>query len=321
MISSQLTTSLRRLRDVPINYSEEKHAFVLRADDGTPVVKRGLTRVLREVFPVPLTRDDNDEDTHIIPSSVQLTKRPRKSVNDPAPQRVVWNRTSCRTPSAESCRAATLGNQIDGVDAAFGAAGFGPNYNKRHGMLVDQQLKCMVQYGYDMLRHRDVLLDPCVATLRDYLHANQLSLVASQVPLYSSELDVATAFDVMCTDRATRTQLHLLEVKATTIGRSDNDRHYVRVRGRLHSSAARGTPLSFYVEHQLQLGVMDYMIRETLGVSPDSSRVLRVSQDCVCAYALTPWFNEKAKKLLPTIKRRGVKRTRAKKQSAQMLTK
>jgi hypothetical protein len=319
MLSPQLITNLKRLRDVPISYSNDKHAFVLRCADGSDNTKRGLTRVLREIFPVPLTRED-DEDDHV-QSTAQVTKKPRKSRNDPPPSRTVWNRCMCRTKSAESCRVATLNNCVAGVDSKFGIAGIGPNYNKRHGMLVDQQLRQMVEIGYAAMKQANVIIDPCVATLRDYLNAQKLSLVASQVPLYSTELDVATAFDIMCTDIGTRKQLHLLEVKATAVGRSDNDRCYVRVRGRLQSSAARGTPLSFYVEHQLQLGVMDHMIRETLGCPPDSSSVIRVSQDCVCTYKLTPWFHEKSKKLLPTIKRRGISKSKVKRKQQEMLTK
>jgi hypothetical protein len=303
LISPELSTALKKLRASPIEYSESNKVFMLRTDATTRIPKRGLTTVLADVFPVPFVAKDESD-------TVQpKTKKARRSAGDPKPEFNVWHRVKCRTPSALTCKEATLHNHVFGVTDAFGMKGFGPDFCKRHGMLVDQQLQYIVQNGYRMTSIVGMVLDPCVAALRDYFHENKLAPVASQVPLYSPELDIATALDVLCTDQATKSELHLCEVKSTT-GNSADDDHYLRVRGRLVSSVARGTPLSFYVRHQMQLGVMDTMIHETLGRSPTSSAVLRVSPNCVRVYKLTPWFNERSKKLLPVIKRRGVKRAK-----------
>jgi len=318
MLSVELKQSLKQLRDVPVEYSEQHRGFVFSQSPTDRAPKRGLTKVLREVFPVPMAdRDESDVCVR------RPAKRARHSASDPPPRRTLWRRVKCRTPSAQTCRDATLRANVDGLLPTFGCEGFGPNFAVRHGKLVDQQLKYIVKHGYSTAHAAEMLLDPCVATLRDYFTENGLSMIASQVPLYSTELDIATALDVLCTDSSTKTQLHLCEVKAATTDCAE-DASYVRVRGRLKSSVARGTPLSYYVEHQLQLGVMDHMIHETLHARPTSSRVLRVSPNCVSVYELTPWFDATSKKLLSVIKRRaqrGAKRRAKRARARQMLTK
>lgn len=311
-ISEDLRRTLKRLRDAPIRYSSEKEAFVLRVDDKTRVTKRGLTRVLKQVFPVPQSRGgDLDEEDEAHPRTVDVNNKPRKSRNDPAPLRRLWWRRKTRLRCALDCKTSTLASSVDGMAPEAGRAGIGPMFNKRHGMLVDQQIRFLVEHGKHTAAACDLVVDPCVSTLWSYLHEQGLCIVATQVPLYSASLDIATALDVLCTDRATRTQLHLLEVKSTTFG-ADKDRSYVLARGRLTSSTARGTVLSYYVSHQLQLGVMTHMLQEMLGEQGKltSARVVRVSANCVSDYPLTPWFTERAKALLPAIQKRGVKRRR-----------
>lgn len=314
MLSAELKQSLKRLRDEPVEYSEQHRGFVLNHSDNHREPKRGLTTVLHEVFPVPLgVRDDTDAPQ----------KRARCSSADPQPQRELWRRAKCRTPSADTCKTATLHEHVDGLAPTFGAGGFGRDFAVRHGKLVDQQLTYIVKNGMLLVRATDMLVDPCAATLRDYFADSGLAMIASQVPLYSADLDVATALDVLCTDVATRSELHLCEIKSTT-GDAGADDDYTRVRGRLRATAARGTPLSFYVGHQLQLGVMHEMIAATLGRPPTTSRLLRVSPNCVSVYRLTPWFAAKSQQLLPVIKRRaarGAKKRAKRKQKAQMLTK
>lgn len=318
MLSTELKQTLKRLRDVPVEYSEQFNGFVYNHSSNHREPKRGLTVVLAELFPVPLV-DRDDTDVIARPS-----KRARPTP-DPTPVCTVWRRPSCRTASAETCRVATLHTHVDGLAPSYGASGIGPNFDKRHGKLVDQQVSYIVRYGYSTARTVGMLLDPCTATLRDFFAAHGLAPIGAQVPLYSADLDVATAADVLCTDVATRRELHLFEVKSTT-GDSAADANYTRVRGRVKSSAARGTPLSHYVRHQMQLGVMDVMIRETLGdgTALTSSRVLRVSPNCVSVYELTPWFTAASKKLLPVIRRRAArvaKRRQKRKQKQQFLTK
>jgi hypothetical protein len=296
MLSPELVFSLEKLRHAPIKYSPTDKVFSLHIN-GQNVKKRGLTRVLREVFPVPFSCSGS-------------RKRRRKSDNDPIPIRKIWHRSECKTESANCCKDATLACKIEGLADDFGSAGFGPHFNRRHGITVDEQLKSMVKNGLANVA-RSSPLDPCVATLRDFLRVSGLCIVASQVPIYSADLDIATAFDIVCTDRATRSEMHLREVKATTSSAAD-DEHYTRVRGRLESSVARGTPLSYYVQHQLQLGVQENMIKEVLGRPPTSSSVLRISPNCVAEYPRSPWFEGRSAKLLPALRKR-VRRKRANK--------
>lgn len=313
MLSADLTNKLKRLRDHPIEFSPENGRFELRLNATQTVPKNGITRVLRKVFPVPRANSD-DED------AVQPTKKARRSSNDPVPKLDIWHRTKPLTASMPTCKDATLSYRVKWLEPSFGAAGYGPNFNKKHGIVVDEQLKLFVARGRKALEATHCV-DPCVATLLDHLRERNYSLVASQMPVYSADLDMATAFDIVFTDRATRDELHLGEVKATLRLAAD-DASYLRVRGRLTSSKARGTPLSDYAQHQLQLWMTDRMVKSMLdGSGPKSSRVLRVSANCVRTYELHPYFESRADKLLPVLKKRGKARGKAKRAKNPFLSK
>jgi hypothetical protein len=199
--------------------------------------------------------------------------------------------------AAPSCRAATTACSLEGLDDEAGRAGIGRAYNTRHGSLVDEQLKLRVAGGRLALRdkaHGPMRggLDPCTATLLDYLEWRKQRIVAAQVPLYSAEMDVATAIDFLADDGT------LYELKSSTVTEREalrrSDRSYELPRARLTRTALRGTPCSMYALHQLQLYTMCSMMREMIGVEPPAAAVLRVSPGVVREYALNPWFKERS---------------------------
>jgi hypothetical protein len=129
------------------------------------------------------------------------------------------------------------------------------------------------------------------------------AIVATQMPLYSAEMDVATAFDLVATDRATRTKMFLLEVKATlsTVDLARNSFQYERLRGRLQRTTLRSMPLSFYSRNQVQLFCMLQMVRAQHGFAFDSAVITRVSPGTVRVYPLNEYYSERAKNIIRAI--------------------
>lgn len=236
-------------------------------------------------------------------------KRARRSKNDPEPSPVVW-RNGPETAhfikqAVGSCRDAVERCELDGDDD--------PNANKsfhiRHGRLVDEQIKLRVVHGHKVFQSRQHGamkggLDPCTATLFDFMRAKNQRIVASQAPLYSATMDCATAFDVITQDET------LYEIKSTTVvgqqAIEKNDKNYETPRSRVQNTALRGTPCSQYSAGQVQLHVTAEMIKETTGGEwvPKRAAVLRVSPSVVRAYALNPWFQSRAARFSRAIAQR-----------------
>jgi hypothetical protein len=296
----QIADTLRQLEAAPIEFSAADACFVL------PGVgrKRGLTKILGSLMPVPHGEPEPDEPE---------PKRCRRSKSDPVPAPTIWTHTANPTHrkwikrAAASCRDATSACSLERFDEAEGRAGIGRAYNTRHGSLVDEQLKLRVASGRAALLDRTLGamrggIDPCTATLLDYLESRGQRIVAAQVPLYSAEMDVATAIDFLVDDGT------LYEVKSSTVVDIEaikrSNRSYELPRARLTRTALRGTPCSLYSLHQVQLYVMCAMMREMTGAEPPAAAVLRVSPGVVRDYRLNPWFKERADRFRRAIAQR-----------------
>lgn len=231
-------------------------------------------------------------------------KKARKSKLDPEPKPKIWTptRQSKYLPYAvSSCFDAVSKCQLDGFDDDQGRSGIGPNYNKRHGSLVDQQLKIRVAHGSKALldRTRGPMMggiDPCTATLLDYIESEKKQKIAStQAPLYSATMGAATAFDVMTQDGT------IYEIKSTTVVDPDaverGDKSYETPRARLSKTGLRGLPCSHYSVGQVQLHLTRAMVEEMTKWKPHSAAVLRVSPRRVRHYDLNPYFESRAQKL------------------------
>lgn len=312
---SRLECALRKIAEAPIQFSPRDRCFTL---DGRR--KRGLTKIIEEVMPIP--RGDLETPAATVTAAAlgrratdsrsdapnPVTKRARRSKNDPEPSPVVW-RNGPETAhfikqAVASCRDAVERCELEGDDE--------PNANKsfnvRHGRLVDEQIKLRVVHGHKVFQSREYGamkggLDPCTATLFDFLRAKKQRIVASQAPLYSATMDCATAFDVITQDES------LYEIKSTTVVGQQaierSDKNYETPRSRVQNTALRGTPCSQYSAGQVQLHVTAEMIKETTdGWQPVDAAVLRVSPSVVRIYALNPWFQSRATRFSRAIAQR-----------------
>lgn len=318
-LSPGLAKTLKRFAEAPVSYSDEHECMVVAGIGRVP----GLTRVLGRLVPVPVMGHDDVAE--------QPRKRARKSRLDPEPQPEVWSYVKAgkganrlRSQAVKTCKDSTSRCSIARLDEASGRSGIGQAYNMRHGILVDEQITLCVERGstgmFGMLGSGVMRggLDPCTATMLDYLRDKGLVAIASQVPLFSVAMGVATRIDIFATDIATRTELHLIEQKVTTAATPEavkrGDVLYEKPRARLKRSALRGFPLSPYTSHQLQLFAMVEMINEFTGAPPTTACVLRVSPGVVRRYALNEYYKSRAVKIIGSIsKSTGQKRRLAKK--------
>ena len=233
----------------------------------------------------------------------QTDKRHRRSKNDAVPNPTKWRSTNenahYRKLAVGSCQEAVSKCKLEGVrDNA--------TFDQRHGSLVDQQLKLRVQHGSKVLtkRDHDVMLgglDPCTATILDYVRDTKRRIVAAQSPLYSESLGCATALDILTNDGA------LFEIKARAITDRQaierSDASYEKPRSRLTNTALRGMPCSYYGFGQVQLHITRTMIKETTGWEPPVAAVLRVSPGLIMQYDLNPYFKSRAEKFRKVIAR------------------
>ena len=302
MFAPRLKRALDVLSTSPIEFNEQGKYFQLRLPNGALRAKKGLTGILAREFAIA----NEAADAGIADDDAPPRKKARRSRNDPEPQPVVWRRplTAVRTTMsircAASCTAAALAAGVPRNNT------YGDWFNRWHGSEVDRLLRLYVQMGS---RERFVAtfdnVDPCVGTLIDYFDAHGEAIVASQVPLYSDELNIATSLDVLLTDRATRSQLCVYEVKAS---QSSDDRGYVKLRDRKRVGASRGQAISYHNTHQVQLWCQHHMLTKRLGEPPDAAAVLRVSPGLVRKYPLSTYYHERAQKLLRSLRQKGAKK-------------
>lgn len=292
-------SAVQTLLAAPITFSRVEKCYVL--PDVGP--KRGLTKILSAIMPIPRGEVADDEPPR---------KRARKSKNDPVPAPKVWyavcpEQRYYQSRAAHSCRDATVACELSGLADDVGRAGIGSDYNRRHGSLVDEQLRLRVEHGAEALvkrKHGATRggLDPCTATLFDFLASRNQRVAAAQIPVYSAEMDVATAFDIMTNDGA------VYEIKSTTVTSPEaikrGDINYETPRARLERTALRGTPCSQYGIGQLQLCITCDMITEVTGFTPTSAAVLRVSPGVVREYVLHDWFKVRAARFRRAIAQR-----------------
>jgi hypothetical protein len=291
-IAPLLSERLAKMRASDVQFDSSRKCFAR-----VGMRKRGLTKILAQLLPVPF--DKLDDETEAL-----LTRRARKSKHDPATSAIVEHFSGATMARCGTCPTAiswarrqtsSIGERVRDER----------NDDKVHGIVVDYQLALYVRKGRAGLFKAcgASAVDPCVGTLLEQVDALGWALVATQIPLYSSTMDVATACDVLATDRATRSKLFLIEIKATR-GRDNVTRgnmQYERLRGRLQRTTLRGMPLSFYSRHQLQLWCMDAMVREAHDFTFDGAVVLRVSPGIVRRYPLNNYYHERAARIMRAI--------------------
>lgn len=292
-LNGELRTKLAQLRAAPITFDTARQCFT----NAGGARKRGLTRVLAQLLPVPFDKLDDE-------TEAALTRRARKSKYDPAThvetRRFETGATLRRCGSCDATLRFLRASKLS-VAARLRAES---NGDKAHGVAVDYQLSLYVRRGRRALFEAcGAFVDPCVGTVLEQCDAMGWALVATQVPVYSAAMDIATAIDLLATDRATRTKLFLIELKASR-GRDAVARanmQYERLRGRLQRTTLRGFPLSYYSRHQMQLFCMDEMVRSAHNFGFDDALVMRVAPGVARLYRLNPYYCERAKRIVRAI--------------------
>lgn len=272
-LHASLLDKLARICAVPVTFSNEHKCFVYNG-----VRKHGLTKLLASLVPVPRSKRTAKEQIESGVVDVQVHR----------PAGFVLRKCGHCDDAVKSMRkldaerfsiAKRLRSERDG--------------DRAHGLVVDYQLTVYVKRGRAALFNMCAVVDPCVGTLIEFLDANGWCLIATQVPIYDDRIDIATAIDLLATDRATRRQMFLIETKASAANRNkddNNDSNYERVRGELRCGALRGMPQSYYARHQMQLLCMNDAVERQCGFRFDKSMVLRVSPGVVRTYPLAAQF-------------------------------
>lgn len=294
MLSYELRSKLAALQTKSlVEFDSVRKCFVHRVT-GKP--RPGLTKILAHLVPVPRdTLDDNDE-----AFDMPVSKKPRKSRNDPDASSVVSNYAGpimaqcggCNTAIAWAKAQPALVDKLKEVK----------NNDKVHGMVVDYQMTIYARRGRAGLFQTCAIVDPCVGTLLEYFDSVGQAVVGTQLPIYSEKLGVATAIDVLATDKETKSKLYLVEIKATRTEEVErNNRQYERLRGRLQRTTLRGLPLSYCMRHKLQLFSMRHIVQEAHGFAFDDAFILRVSPGVVRKYTLNEYHEQRAPQIVRAI--------------------
>lgn len=291
--SSDLKRKLAVLQSGVVRFDSQQKCFVVNGRR-----KRGLTKLLKHLVPVPRC-------ARLASLSADDAIGERAEFRGRLLQRCGYCTDAVRLARSRNADECSLAERLDSER----------NNDRAHGLVIDHQIELLVRYGRRGLFQRVGIVDPCVGTLIEQLDALNWSVVGSQVPVYQHSSDVATAIDLLATDRATRSKLHLIEIKASCASRqaADNRENYERVRGKLSRSILRGLPQSYYGRHQLQLLAMNEMVREQCKFEFDSASVWRVSPGVVVRYRLTRQFAVRANDLRLAL---GMKTGRVKRKQA-----
>lgn len=296
-LSKELRDKLRALRRGPARFDTQAQCFTI---DGQR--KHGLTKTLRSLVPVPRVFESERARRETFGGRAPRYRCPpetRARAHITRFAGATMRRCgTCKTAlAAAALRNDALAKRLHECR--------GP---RAHGVLVDEQLAVYVARGREALFREFAVVDPCVGTLLEHFDARGWALVATQVPLASPTMNVVTACDLLATDRRTRTQLHLIEIKATRNAAptrpqsKDNenecdDEAYEEERGCLTRSDLRGMPLSFYARHQTQLCCMQHAALETCATRFDSCVLVRVAPGVVSSYDLNAWWERRSKRI------------------------
>lgn len=276
------------MQSAGVTFDDEEKCFVVGG-----VKKRGVTKILAGLLPVPRTRrtakEDDESSDEKPPVSVEVFYGSvlRKCSN--CKRALAWARAL--DPKVYRV-AANLELQPDDTVA--------------HGTVVDYQLRLWVRLGRKKLFSQCPHVDPCVGTLIEQFDANGWSPVAAQLPIYDLRTDIATAIDILATDRATRTKLFLIEIKASMSAAQAlvDDAEYTRVRGILKRSVLKNLPQSYHGRHQMQLLFMNDTVERNFAFRFDRSLVMRAAPGSVASYELSPTFIERREDIASALERK-----------------
>lgn len=222
-------------------------------------VKRGVTRVIKSLLPLDAANAD------------ATTYNPYKG----HPERCeVYESQGAPAEPGSGCRAALARTVVvltethtapKLLDDLRRGSTRPEEFAKAHGQLVDYQFECFVNMEWHEFCRACPTIDPCVATGLEIIKRRDWVLVGSQVCIYNAGTDLATAIDLIATDRKRAVtgaskkgrktekvaRLHLIEIKARS--RCDKIDAYYNGLGRVKTGAFAGERLAYYTIDQTQL--------------------------------------------------------------------
>lgn len=255
-----------------VRFVAARHGFV-----ASGVLQRGVTSAIQALLPVPR----HEPPVADCPGCTARVRGERRATRLRALGVIISARKRQRRAAAELVRVGPAAPPPPPPNRCRG----GP-LACMHGLIVDADVAA---YVADPASVADA--DPCSVTLLAHLASRGLVPVACQVPIHSQRLRLATAIDVLCVDAQTRTQLHLVEVKASrTAGRAPApaDACYRYAAPDTTTLLDGRVVASSYWAHQLQLWAMATTLEREYGLVLASATVLRTSPSHVFRYPLHP---------------------------------
>jgi hypothetical protein len=277
-LSSALREKMRLLQRSAVRFDAQRQCFV---DAPNGKKKRGLTKMLARMMPVPQQSGSASK------LAVITGKRVGRFTG-----KVMAQCGTCK--GAMAVTRELLAERARCADR---------NSDRVHGNVVDHQLAIYAGQGRAALFRQCAVVDPCVGALIEQLDAENLVAFASQTPVHCARLGCATAIDLLVTDRATRSRMLLLEVKATRAMTAQSVREYEATHGIMTRGAMSGVALSYYARHQTQLLCMQQMLRRQFGVAVDEARIVRLAPGVVHTYPLAAHIEARADALFTAIER------------------
>lgn len=289
-LSKKLQLQMRAVRGTKVRFDGARRCFV---DETTGRKRRGLTKTLARIVPVPLALGD-------------------VSVASDPPQKRTGRFVGATVSACLTCKAAMV-DAVRRQSNAGQVVAAQRNSDRAHGAVVDEQLAIYAAHGREGLFAKCAAVDPCVGALIEQLDADGLVVFASQTPIFCERLACATAIDLLATDRAKRESLILIEVKATRAMTTESVREYEAARSMMTRGVLKGLPLSYYTRHQTQLLCMQQMLELQCGIRVDKARVMRVAPGIVHTYPLAPDIAKRGAELVSAMERNARRRLLRKK--------
>lgn len=265
-----LRAKLKLLANDGVHFDAERLCFVHKGER-----KRGLTKILAALLPIPRSRK--------LPAAADESASNEAGVMRST--KTFIGRTLAR---CASCAEALTWAKQEAASHVRKRLEVERDRDCLHGLVIDYQLGLYVRYGRKVLFVKCPAVDPCVGSIIEQLDGDGWCAIASQVPIYDTVTDVATAVDILATDRGTRSAFYLIEIKASLRDGGADD--YERTRGVIKRSILRDLPQSYYARHQMQLLCMNDTIERQFSFRPDRSVIMRVAPGTVTTYPLSPIF-------------------------------
>lgn len=160
-----------------------------------------------------------------------------------------------------------------------------PGNKLEHGKTVDSEVETFCRCGGSRAKFLETIPDPdsCTIGIIDYLEKYRYSPLLCQVIVSDSNLNMASAVDLMCCDKDG--QLVMIEIKAT--GHTSN-RFYRETIG-YFKEPLHELPFSYMNEDMLQLMLTHMMFTVSSQLPCPNAILLRATGDVAFEYPMAEW--------------------------------